>query len=213
MEEDRQSILEIESILPDLKGKGHPLLMTAFSDCVVFSVDRMDGSGLMSILEIIAQFCARSFALGYLVRGGLTVGPLFHQHSIIFGAAMIEAYELESQNANYPRILISPTVEEDIKVFDPVFPMSGVEAIRRDKDDFLYVHILGHEVGLTGQDGYFDLIRRKLLEMLSLYESEKAQEKIKWAIGYFNNTIKEIHETGATSVPLVDLEWGRPVRC
>lgn len=56
-------------------------------------------------------FCvADLFQDGFLLRGGLTVGPLLHTKKHVVEPAMVEAYRLESKVAIYPRILIDEKV-------------------------------------------------------------------------------------------------------
>ena len=47
---------------------------------------------------------------GVLIRGGITIGNASVTNDRIFGPAFINAYELESKFANYPRIILSPEV-------------------------------------------------------------------------------------------------------
>lgn len=48
--------------------------------------------------------------LGFLTRGGITIGPVHHRDNIIFGPALIEAVALEKE-AHYPRIAEPPTTD------------------------------------------------------------------------------------------------------
>lgn len=53
---------------------------------------------------------------GILFRGAVVIGDLYNDKIIIFGPAMLEAYELESKKAIYPRIIIEEdTILEGIK--------------------------------------------------------------------------------------------------
>lgn len=45
---------------------------------------------------------------GELVRGGLCVGNVFADEYFVDGPALIEAYELESEVAVVPRVVLSP---------------------------------------------------------------------------------------------------------
>ncbi len=45
---------------------------------------------------------------GILVRGGISIGPTFHQRGILYGSGLLKAYEIESKIAIYPRIVIDP---------------------------------------------------------------------------------------------------------
>lgn len=44
---------------------------------------------------------------GFLVRGGVTVGDLYHCPKIIFGPALVEAVKIEKEVACFPRFLCS----------------------------------------------------------------------------------------------------------
>ena len=47
---------------------------------------------------------------GFLVRGAVTIGKVYSESNMIFGDALVRAYELESTLAVYPRIVIDPEV-------------------------------------------------------------------------------------------------------
>ncbi len=84
--------------------------VTQFSDCVVVSYLVEEESAVFWLLCEIA-FCVIDLAeRGFLVRGALTVGSLHHTKKHVVGPAMVHAYELESQVAKYPRILIDKEV-------------------------------------------------------------------------------------------------------
>ncbi|GAB4212808.1 MAG: hypothetical protein OHK0013_35990 [Sandaracinaceae bacterium] len=52
---------------------------------------------------------------GVLIRGAITHGDVFTDGSTVFGPALVRAYELESGNAVYPRIIVDP---ELLQFFD-----------------------------------------------------------------------------------------------
>lgn len=84
--------------------------VTQFSDCVVVSYLVDEESAVFWLLNEIA-YCVIDLAeRGFLIRGALTVGSLLHTKQHIVGPAMVKAYELESQVAKYPRILIDKQV-------------------------------------------------------------------------------------------------------
>jgi hypothetical protein len=51
--------------------------------------------------------------VGALLRGGMTRGPLYHRNNTIYGQAHIDAYDLETQVARVPRIVVAPGIRED----------------------------------------------------------------------------------------------------
>lgn len=46
--------------------------------------------------------------MGVLVRGGFTVGELYIDSMMVWGSALVDAYNLESGTALYPRIVVDP---------------------------------------------------------------------------------------------------------
>jgi hypothetical protein len=52
----------------------------------------------------------QALRLGFLLRGGATIGKLHHEVGVVFGDAMIEAFKLESQTAIFPRVVLSPKI-------------------------------------------------------------------------------------------------------
>lgn len=53
-----------------------------------------------------------------LLRGGLTVGMIHVEGQLAFGPGFIRAYQLESEFANYPRIVIGPEVFKALRESD-----------------------------------------------------------------------------------------------
>lgn len=95
--------------------------ITTFSDHIVASypIGRLSGNGdesaklslaYFSATQLIAKIAAAALPFGFLIRGGLSYGKLYHSSGVVFGAAMIEAYNLESKSAIYPRVVVSPTL-------------------------------------------------------------------------------------------------------
>ena len=97
--------------------------ISTFSDHIVISypLNRIaaslgkDGShvplhvlfGFASMLKGIA---VAALSIGFLIRGGATIGNLYHTGGIVFGEAMVEAYRLESRTAIYPRVVLAQAV-------------------------------------------------------------------------------------------------------
>ncbi|MFM2018777.1 MAG: hypothetical protein RL007_2433 [Bacteroidota bacterium] len=84
---------------------------TCFSDSIVVSVKCTDNNINEITSTLIANLSyigAQLMTEGILLRGGITVGKLIHlDNGIIMGQGLIDAYQLESNSAKYPRILIS----------------------------------------------------------------------------------------------------------
>ena len=109
---------QIDSISMDLMQPIRNLNRTVFSDNIVLSMmskntkppfgyDHEYWSYLYYINNLQIYIIT---SIGVLpIRGGLSFGDFYYEkNEIIFGKAMIEAYDLERQHAFYPRIVVNP---------------------------------------------------------------------------------------------------------
>src|SRR5579872_898035 len=64
-------------------------------------------TGFSSMLTSIA---VAALSIGFLIRGGATIGNLYHSGGVVFGEAIVKAYSLESKTAIYPRVVLSQDV-------------------------------------------------------------------------------------------------------
>lgn len=91
----------------DIRGKTNT---TAFSDSIVVSVKVENNVNEMTSTLIVnlAYIGAILFEKGILFRGGITIGNLIHnEKGTVFGQGLIEAYQLETNSAKFPRIILS----------------------------------------------------------------------------------------------------------
>ena len=84
----------------------------AFSDCVVRvrPVTGADDFGPTFVREVadLGTIQAALAHAGVFVRGGVSVGDIHSTARQVFGPALIRAYELESELAHVPRIIVDP---------------------------------------------------------------------------------------------------------
>jgi hypothetical protein len=91
----------------DLKGKVN---VTAFSDSIVVSIKVNDDVNEMvsTLIANLAYIGVILIERGILIRGGLTIGNIIHtEDGTVFGQGLIDAYQLETRSAKYPRIVLS----------------------------------------------------------------------------------------------------------
>jgi hypothetical protein len=91
-------------------GVENTKVVTQFSDCIAFSFLITEESGIFSSLLEIQWICLNLVYKKILCRGGIAVGKLIHTTELLFGPALIDAYKLESQCANYPRVILPETI-------------------------------------------------------------------------------------------------------
>jgi hypothetical protein len=115
--------IEYESNTNDNNGsylmRGIPAI-TSFSDCIVMSLtleevkEQFDiGNAVNALLSYIQQLADSLIIGGYILRGGITRGKIYHNDGVVFGKAFIEAYQLENSKAKNPRILISNNLAKE----------------------------------------------------------------------------------------------------
>lgn len=146
---------------------------------------------------------------GILIRGGMTIGPV-HVGLIgegpIFGNGMVRAYEIEQNEAVYPRIMIDDEALEsylDDKSLWQHGMVDGYEAemvlrfigIADDGSHFVD-YLRGADAGEfdAGVVGQFEFLRRHrdlIVENLETTDA-KVRRKIVWLANYHNRFIAEL---------------------
>ena len=114
------NIKEAFDLIGDLlKQHYHPdqiqqVKYSTFSDCIVFSFPvRQTNNLFFSLIPLIWLQAILVWQHNILLRGALTIGEIYHDENMVFGPAMVEAYELESKVAEFPRIILHDKIEAD----------------------------------------------------------------------------------------------------
>ena len=174
--------------------------MTHVSDALMLScrVERGACRWAISHAAFLGNVCVRR---GYLPRGMITIGRLIHDDAVLFGAGLIDAYNMERNHVIEPRIAVDACVMEQIRSeFAHAGQVGGVTPFIRNRGSGDFVHILGSEwpflkkMAAEGDDGVFDLFG-ELREMLPLRyknaQNDGQRRKIEWISEYVNDTIVE----------------------
>ena len=110
-----------------------------------------------------------------LCRGGIAVNHHFNDESFTFSAGLIDAYQVESTSAKYPRVVIAPDVIE------LVFPYGNTSKDITKEDDGLYfVDYLG---GNEEPERLIGTITN-IVEKTTKAESSSVREKGIWLASY-----------------------------
>lgn len=96
-----------QQLLATFGDRVNPLMLKVqyafFSDCFVFSMPvSMSGRIYHSIATIIYEMLKK----GYLLRGGITSGDIFHNDHILFGEGIASAHRIESKDAIFARVMV-----------------------------------------------------------------------------------------------------------
>ena len=149
----------------------------------------------MNLLFHLRAIAFRLLRLGFLVRGGIARGDLFHHVGKVVGPALIKAYELENKKAVYPRIIIDPAVSKNALEAEPPINIIFKRLVRENDDGFFMVHYLwairmaaDSENGFVGEwsttiEGIAHFLEEEARRLAS---KPKEQDKIIWFKKYFD---------------------------
>jgi len=85
----------------------------SISDALAISTLVSD-TGLLQILFAVESLTEELLREGYFIRGALVKGLLYHDEKMVFGDALVKAYELESTVVRFPRVMVTRDVVQDI---------------------------------------------------------------------------------------------------
>ncbi len=177
--------------------------VTQFSDSIVISFQLKEPSHLFSAFLNSRLLILELLYKGFLCRGGMTYGKLIHTQKLLFGPAVIEAYELESKGATYPRIIVSEgKIVSVVREFLNDGKTSGygllqdlkeLESILKKDFDGLYYLDYFFDVQSDIDDGnfqeYYNRLRRIIVEGLSS-KDESIKIKFSWMREKYNVFVK-----------------------
>ena len=130
---------------PATKGWHIDFRAQSISDAVAISTIAND-TGLIHLFIAIEKLAVELLKEGYLIRGALVKGKLYHDDKMVFGDALIHAYELESTIVRFPRVMITRDVMQDVEGFCSGFlsDRRGIyqSHIEQADDGPHYVHVL-----------------------------------------------------------------------
>jgi hypothetical protein len=130
------------------KAQDHPYAfwyknfqVKSFSDCFCFSIPLEFDQGekdykqnFVSFYVWLEVFCNTLLKNGFLCRGGITQGWHYYDDRIIFSKALVDAYLLESKQANHPMIMLHQQLIDNLA--ERSFPEQGYY-------EYMFVHDRG----------------------------------------------------------------------
>jgi hypothetical protein len=175
----------------DITEASHRL--STFSDCLAISTEASE-KGLMNLLFHLRAIAFRLLKLGYLLRGGITEGAVYHEDEKIVGPALVDAYKLEKNVAIYPRIIVDSKIVVGAKQWKPPLDTIFKRLTRDDDDGHSFVHYLwGIRMVADSDQGFVGDWENLVSEIGDFVESEKRRlagekndlPKILWFEKYF----------------------------
>ena len=119
----------------------------AFSDNIVLSrkIDKSMKESMQILYFIVSISVMLSGALkkNLLLRGGITIGEFYIDTTMVWGKALVKAYNLENKVAIYPRVIIDDAViKRLIELNRDDEELFGASMIKVDKDGRYFVDYL-----------------------------------------------------------------------
>lgn len=161
---------------------------------------------------------------GLLLRGAVTLGMLERSYGVVFGPGIIAAYDLEREQAQFPRIVIEPGLFDALKDSPLLRLHSTYEEemkfissfVKRDDDGVIFIDYLG---GMQDEcdhpADYFDFLEKhkKFVEknLAKFKESKRVLYKYRWLKKYHNAVVQTRLKPGYYEEFLVD-EPGSPLQ-
>jgi len=192
------------------------LYTQAFSESVsdavvrVRTIDTQSQDGpfayeLIDLMHAIVECVNR----GILIRGGMTIGPVYIDENgkgPIFGEGMVRAYQIEEEEAVYPRIMIDEDaltayLNDETLWQDGAFDGYEARMVRpfiavADDGSFFvdYLRTAGPGEFDSGVAGQFEFLRRHrdLITDNLLTADAKARRKLVWLANYHNKFLDEL---------------------
>ncbi|HUT03854.1 MAG TPA: hypothetical protein VM163_08195 [bacterium] len=186
-----------------------------FSDSIVRTVRNIDDRSKHSLTEdfyfelhALKHIQCNLLLEGLVIRGAITVGDIFAEGKIVFGPALIRACKLESEVAEYPRVIIDQGAFDELDRSE--WFHGAIENYARMWDDgVLFVDYLrghlnetaqsGPSLGIPFRAGIEPIVRhRKLVEsnLRKFAQNPAILEKYRWLADYHNSLVTMISESG-----------------
>jgi hypothetical protein len=155
--------------------------------------ERVEDSGLAAqfIIRCVQQYQLRMALNGFFLRGALTLGQICLTDEIIFGAALVECYQLESKASIVPRVILTEPfrqlVARSVQKDDVRAAPDLRDAICRDVDGWWFVNYLQAANGENGINWDFvERHKQSVLNSLSTTTRHDVLPKFGWACRYHN---------------------------
>lgn len=172
----------------------YPFQTKIFSDNIVIALpcgemETNDNYPIIALNRMTAIIGAlqRSFLeRNILSRGSIVCGDLFIDDLMVFGDALVRAYELEGNAAIYPRVVVS----EEAQKFDMLIELESnafsANRLRKDCDGMLFLDYLNYPEDENVQS----LVARSLhwtTNQISNESNSKILQKLGWHLGYLES--------------------------
>lgn len=193
--------------LPDGSPFPGDMRITQFSDCIVASTEDsyFGKQGMEFLLQNLYEI---TFVNGIFLRGGVTIGDIHHAANMVFGPALNDAYNLESKEAIYPRIILGHHIGLHWK---DTTELLGQTWEKSDHDEYYYYNFMppfkGGQFFKENKELWknrLEIFARSILQNAEINKNNSSIfNKYVWLARYHDETLNSNIDCGAN--PILDI--------
>ena len=166
-----------------------------FSDNIVFALE-YDNSNFLEhtqlMIQLISMFQYKMTEQNLFIRGSICTGDLNINNMFIVGKGLVKAYELESRNAVYPRVILDKELAEKIFANNIDFATDKNFALRVDSDNYSFLNYLNFASSSEDIKKHYDFFAKNAGESYG----ENERQKNDWVRLYHNSYCTENNYSG-----------------
>lgn len=157
------------------------IIIAVPKDTLEYSSDEANKVGVIFHIATFFQILALQFSI--LTRGSIIIDDLYIDNTFVYGNALVKAYELESEIANYPRIVIN---HKDVLMFKKYQNLNG--SLRYDHGNVCYINPFQSyfEISKCYKQAEIRDLSIVLYKKFNEIENCKIAQKVFWLINEFN---------------------------
>jgi hypothetical protein len=167
-------------------------------------------SGLVAVSIKAIQLAHQLLKMGFLLRGGISVGKVYRTDRNIFGTGYQSAYETESQLSKNPRILLHQSAEEALQDNHHFgLKTTSLSIFMKDGNSFILDTLNAHWSYIGNNrncntDKIYRGYKSTIEEKLDGIENAGAREKWEWVARLFNAKVRD--SSDLRSIPPIDMD-------
>jgi hypothetical protein len=194
---------------------------TSFTDNIVLGYPTLffGQEELDQAFHELCRFQMRLVIAGFFVRGGISVGDLYMDDTVVYGYSLLEAYSAENNEAIVPRIILAESAEKAVKEDLDFYARKDdetphVQYISKDVDGKFYVDYLQAVFTATEYfSGEKDVKTHKEKIECQLKKNKankRIYDKYVWVAKYHNKFCEQCGDCNHLKIDIDDVRF--PVR-
>lgn len=167
----------------------------AFSDNIIIAkkLTKNKVDDVEALLNCVSNFMCSAVGEGvcWLVRGGITIDDFYIDDTVVWGPALVRAYEMENDEARFPRILLDVPI---VNLFENSRIDNDYLCIDSDGKPFLNYMSIWHFAGRSVFEA-FEIMKSEAQLSDGSYP-ESIFQKLNWHMQYINSQLEKKDEKG-----------------